>query len=202
MNGTIKITIAEPSVILRSGILSVLKRLNAFKIEIYEVGEVEQLKSSLAWQNPDILMINPALPGAFSLQQLKRDAGNPDLKLIALQVSFADSMLLKNYDEVISLYDSADIIKEKLNKLINEPERDKRHESLSGREKEVLVCVIQGMPNKQIADKLCISTHTVITHRRNITAKLGIHSSAGLAIYAIVNNLVRLDDVKDVVAEQ
>lgn len=201
MNGTIKITIAEPSVIIRSGILSVLKRLNAFKIEMYEIGEIEQLKSSLAWQNPDILMINPALPGAFSLQQLKRDAGNPDLKLIALQVSFADGALLKNYDEVISIYDSADVIKEKLNKLINEPERDKRHESLSGREKEVLVCVIQGMPNKQIADKLCISTHTVITHRRNITAKLGIHSSAGLAIYAIVNNLVRLDDVKDVVAE-
>ena len=87
-------------------------------------------------------------------------------------------------------------------RLVSEPERDKRHESLSGREKEVIACVVQGMTNKQIADKLFISTHTVITHRRNISAKLGIHSPAGLTIYAIVNKLVELDDIKDSVEEQ
>ncbi len=63
-------------------------------------------------------------------------------------------------------------------------------ESLSEREKEIIVCLVQGMSNKEIANKLFISINTVITHRRNIVRKLQIHSLAGLTIYAIANNLI------------
>ena len=66
-------------------------------------------------------------------------------------------------------------------------------EELSEREQEVLVQLVRGLSNKEIADVLCISTHTVITHRKNITRKLNIHSVAGLTIYAIVNKLVDLN---------
>lgn len=69
-------------------------------------------------------------------------------------------------------------------------------ESLSQREKEIIGCVAMGMTSKEIADKLCLSVHTVTTHRRNITSKLQIHTSAGLTIYAIVNQLVSLSDIK------
>ena len=69
-------------------------------------------------------------------------------------------------------------------------------DSLSDREKDVIVSLVQGMTNKEIADHLCISTNTVITHRRNIARKLQIHSPAGLTIYAIVNNLVDISSVK------
>ncbi len=64
---------------------------------------------------------------------------------------------------------------------------------LSQRERDVIVALVQGMSNKEIADHLCISTNTVITHRRNIAKKLQIHSPAGLTIYAIVNKLVSID---------
>ena len=70
------------------------------------------------------------------------------------------------------------------------------NESLSDREKDVIISVVQGMSNKEIADHLCISVNTVITHRRNIARKLQIHSPAGLTIYAIVNNLVDISSVK------
>lgn len=63
-------------------------------------------------------------------------------------------------------------------------------ESLSEREKEIIVCLVQGMANKEIAEHLFISVNTVMTHRRNIARKLQIHSPAGLTIYAIVNNLI------------
>lgn len=66
-------------------------------------------------------------------------------------------------------------------------------EVLSDREKEVIVAVVQGMSNKEIAEHLCISVNTVITHRKHIARKLQIHSPAGLTIYAIVNGLVRID---------
>lgn len=69
-------------------------------------------------------------------------------------------------------------------------------ESLSDREKDVIVALVQGMANKEIADHLCISVNTVITHRRNIARKLQIHSPAGLTIYAIINGLVDISTVK------
>lgn len=69
-------------------------------------------------------------------------------------------------------------------------------DSLSEREKEVIIGVVQGMQNKEIADRLYISVNTVITHRRNIARKLQIHSPAGLTIYAIVNGLVDISAVK------
>ena len=79
--------------------------------------------------------------------------------------------------------------------------RDEKPEPLSAREREIIVCVVKGMTNKQIAEALCISAHTVITHRRNIAAKLQIHSAAGLTIYAIVNKLVELSEIKDTITD-
>ena len=67
-------------------------------------------------------------------------------------------------------------------------------EELSDRERDVLIQVVRGLSNKEIADVLCISTHTVISHRKNITRKLNIHSTAGLTIYAIVNRLVDISE--------
>ena len=63
-------------------------------------------------------------------------------------------------------------------------------ESVSEREKEIIICLVQGLSNKEIAAKLFISVNTVITHRRNISRKLQIRSLAGLTIYAIANNLI------------
>ena len=70
-----------------------------------------------------------------------------------------------------------------------------RLEVLSEREKDVLINVAKGLSNKEIADELCLSVHTVATHRRNISGKLQIHSTAGLIIYAIANKLIDLHDI-------
>ena len=69
-------------------------------------------------------------------------------------------------------------------------------EELSSREKEILVCVAKGMLNKEIADKLCLSIYTVITHRKNITRKLGIKTVAGLTLYALLNGLIDSSSVQ------
>lgn len=86
-------------------------------------------------------------------------------------------------------------------RLAAEEPRAARNETLSVREKEIIVCVVKGLTNKQIADALCISTHTVITHRRNIASKLQIHSAAGLTIYAIVNKLVELSEIRETITD-
>ncbi len=63
-------------------------------------------------------------------------------------------------------------------------------EELTPRETEVLRCVARGLMNKEIADVLCISVNTVLTHRKNITAKLGIKTVSGLSLYAMMNGLI------------
>lgn len=95
--------------------------------------------------------------------------------------------------------DDLDILSRKIAGLLNvasEEEETDNQDTLSQREKEIVVCVVKGMTNKEIAEKLFLSIHTVITHRRNISKKLQIHSAAGLTIYAIVNKLVTLNEVK------
>jgi DNA-binding NarL/FixJ family response regulator len=109
-----------------------------------------------------------------------------------------DNASLKKYDATISIFDDINSVAETIKNLqnIHAEESDDEHESLSTREREIVVCVVQGLTNKEIADQLCLSIHTVITHRRNISRKLQIHSSAGLTIYAIVNKLVDINDVR------
>lgn len=201
MSSPIKIAVAEPSLIIRNGMLSVLKRLSGLNIQIVEIPDVSKLDMILRMQHPDMLIINPMLLGVFSLQQIKGDVEFRKLKCVALQISLTDREAMKDYDQTISVYDTAEQIKEKIQQLqadLSEGDEEPT-EQLSTREKEIIVCVVKGMTNKQVADQLCLSIHTVITHRRNIAAKLQIHSSAGLTIYAIVNKLVELNEIKDTI---
>jgi DNA-binding NarL/FixJ family response regulator len=115
-----------------------------------------------------------------------------------LLYSAVDESVLKSYDDSISIYDSVEQIAAKLEKLYASETDEVADEtsSLSTREKEIVIAVVKGMTNKEIAEQLFLSTHTVISHRRNIARKLEIHSTAGLTIYAIVNKLVELEEIK------
>lgn len=72
---------------------------------------------------------------------------------------------------------------------------------LSPRETTIVRLVSMGLTNRQIAEKLFLSTHTVMTHRKNISSKLGIKSVSGLTIYAIVNNIITLEEVSSSAAK-
>ncbi len=77
-----------------------------------------------------------------------------------------------------------------------EPEETPQNDELSEREREVIRMVAMGLSNKEIADKLFIAVNTVMTHRRNINRKIGIHAAAGLTIYAIVHGIINVNEVK------
>ena len=196
MGRRVHIVIAEPSIIIRSGLSSVLKRIPALNIDVAEIGNLSSLPTQLRRYRPDILIVNPMLFGAFSLSQIKSDADVPQLKVVALLMALANNDILIQYDECFSVNDSPEVIREKLNRLVNSEEKRVNRQELSSREKEIIGCVVKGLTNKQIADLLCLSTHTIMTHRRNIANKLQIHSPAGLTIYAIVNKIVEINDIK------
>ncbi|MBP6260489.1 MAG: response regulator transcription factor [Paludibacter sp.] len=195
---SVKIAIAEPSVILRSGLAAALKRIQGIHIQVFEISSIDLLANYIRLHKPGVLILNPAYWGIVDLHKLKEESGNKELKCFAFLSCLTDENILKQYDERISIYDSVDQLKDKLNKLFETPieETTDDTEILSQREKEILTCVVKGQTNKEIAQTLFLSTHTVITHRRNIVRKLEIHSTAGLTIYAIVNKLVEIDEIK------
>ncbi len=94
------------------------------------------------------------------------------------------------FDDIIYIHDNTDTIIPKINTYISKVSDIKSDNHLSAREIEVLTMVAKGFSNKQIADQLFISIHTAITHRKNITFKLGIKSISGLTLYAALNNMV------------
>lgn len=193
----LKILIAEPSAIVRSGLCLQLQRLTDFHLQITEEELVEHLLFSVREQQPDILILNPVLLSERNFSHWKEECQVPQLKCVALLSSLVERPLLRHFDEQLSIYDSLEEIHQKLLQL-SEPGEHTREEqqTLSAREREVVACIVRGMTNREIASELFLSTHTVITHRRNIAKKLQIHSASALTVYAIVHKLVTLEEIQ------
>lgn len=197
MVNKIEIIIAEPSPIIREGLAAILQQQSSHDIVITQIADIASRASINRTIIPDILIVNPSQIGSMPLSQIREEMGNEEMKIVALQSTLLDQSALHNYDATISIYDSPEVIGERVELLTKENDEGSIKRELSLREKEVIVCVVKGLTNKQIADELNLSTHTVIAHRRNITSKLQIFSPSGLTIYAIVNNLVNLSDIKN-----
>lgn len=210
-NETIHIAIAESSVIIRGGVISALDRIPSIKAHIVEITSMDALDNCMRMHSPEILIVNPLFCGKFLLSDIKKEY--PYVKCMALVTSYIDNSVLLEYDGSISIFDSLDDITSSFAALdgagvpVEESDSDSSlpdgirvdeqvQEILSQREKEIVVCVVRGLTNKEIADELFLSVHTVITHRRNISRKLQIHSVSGLTIYAIANKLIELKDIK------
>lgn len=197
--------VAEPSDIIRNGLAVLLKRMPGNRISLVEIPDMARLHERLKAERPDLLLVNPAMLGCFTLDRLKEECGCASMKCVALLCSASVPALTKPYDEIVHLYDDELQIRHKLSHCFESAGEEggdtpctDEAQCLSSREKEIVICVVKGLTNKEIAEKLYLSTHTVITHRRNIARKLQIHSASGLTIYAIVNKLVELDDIKDI----
>lgn len=192
----IHIVVAELSPIISSGIIHCLRRLPGLQIQPIEVHSFTDLLDCIRSSSPEIVIVNPTFGGMFDPQQL-RNAVDTEFKIIAIEVALMDKQTRSLYDDTISIVEDIPSIAAKINNLLNtENSTEDGKDTLSQREKEIITLVVKGMTNKEIADKLFLSVHTVITHRRNIARKLEIHSATGLTIYAIVNQLVDLSEIK------
>ena len=128
MSTSLNIAIAEPSAIIRGGLEAVLKRLPGFRIQLIEIATAELLQETLRSHKPDMLIINPSLPGFYTMQLLKEETGCTEMKCIALLYAVADHALLRLYDDQISIYDSPEEIRHKLERLHMPPEKEIENE--------------------------------------------------------------------------
>jgi DNA-binding CsgD family transcriptional regulator len=187
----INIFIIEPSHIIFEGISNVLMKFKK-DFYLYRFSDLEELKQSGSKENFNIAIINPSTIQNRLNDFIKLKSSCPGVLWLALVYSFFDDELLQKFDDTLSVNASPDQIFNKIGQ--NNTVSDKiQQEDLSDREIEVLVQMVKGLVNKEIADKLNISIHTVISHRKNITDKTGIKSLSGLTIYAITKKIIPLD---------
>lgn len=191
------LAVAEVSYIIRKGLVYVLSQLSNVS-KVVELREMDDIHTQLERIQPDALLINPMLLGHSSRQDIRQQLNlDKDIAIIALVYNLIDEKFYRSYDAVVRINDSESKIEETLNTCLNKEQSGQTdQEELSDREKEILISVVKGMSNKEIADHHNISIHTVITHRRNITRKLKVHSISGLTIYTIINKLVDISDIK------
>lgn len=196
----IKIIVAEKSYLIRKGIVSVINRIEGATV-VYEMENLNHVNSVILNHNPHYIVINPNLfpeNQTFLNFEIKADLSKKGIAIHSVP-PFRNG-LLKKFKLILSVNDSKEILFEKLEKLIHSSYSSSQYEmlqkGLSDREKTILSHVAKGETNKEIAENLHLSAHTVITHRKNITAKLGIKTISGLTVYAILNNLVDVNELK------
>ena len=194
-----KVLLISPSKILAAGFEGIFKDHGGFALEGVLTDLSRSSEVRLKNMNADVILVDPVLfdyssriSGPAYLSEIS------DASIVVIQTSYLEEEVLKQYGAAVGLYEDPAMILNKLKTLAGTGKRTELADrnGLSVREKEILVCVAKGMINKEIADKYCISVHTVMTHRKNITKKTGIKTVAGLTLYALLNNLIdyRIDE--------
>jgi DNA-binding NarL/FixJ family response regulator len=194
MGKVVNIIFVELSGMIGQGISAILSDsgLNHKTIEVESLRKFEEV---IIRNIPDIVIVNPAIVQnqAREFQILKNKL--PDTSWMAVVYALTDQQILSMFDGVLYINDSPGKIVSAVQKLlISDHQLKPGQENLTERETDVLKLLVTGNANKEIADKLNISTHTVISHRKNISQKTGIKSVSGLTIYAVLKNIISVRD--------
>lgn len=196
MNAKYKIVIIEPSQIVAIGLKTLIEKKNSFTVTsiLSDLSSYNEFQHGTA----DIIVVNPSVINHCCKTDPKAcmpTKGN--CACIALTYGPYDEATLRQYDEYIGIFYTPEHIEKKLLAAIEKNEENPRTDNnaeLSTREREILTAVAQGKTNKEIADEFNLSIHTVVSHRKNISHKLGINSISGLTIYAIINKMIEVTD--------
>ncbi len=193
---TINIAVLEPSQIVFEGISNILSKSGSY-FKLFRIDTLNEIESIYGSEKLNLAIINPTQIQNRTKEFLAVKKSLNETIWIGLVYTFVDQHLLSLFDKTIDITDSPESIIELINKLNeqdNHSSQTTEQEQLSEREIEVLKLLVAGLSNKEIADKLFISIHTVISHRKNISQKTGIKSQAGLTIYAISNKIIQIED--------
>jgi len=185
------------SYVLRLGMVSMLNRIQGVRV-LKEFCADDPFLSYLQSHPVDyIIMSQSAFDRSHELFISK-----PELleKTILLQSSHTQNNV---HTSIHLMEDKESIIQKIRNLLALHKQSDSANHSmgLSPRETTIVRHISMGLTNRQIAEKLFLSAHTVMTHRKNISAKLGIKSVSGLTVYAIVNNIITIEEVSSLPAK-
>lgn len=214
----IRVLVVDDHTLIRQGIVGLL----ASQPDIEVVGQEGSALDALAAMSDvpaDVVLMDISMPGMGGLDatsEIKRRF--PDAQVLILTIhdredylfqalrSGASGYVLKGADvqDLLAAVRSAHrgeaylvptvtkkLVADYLRRVRSGEDRES-YDGLSGREREILGLIAQGMTTPEIAAALFVSPHTVQSHRDHIMAKLGLHSKAALIKYAIARGLIEL----------
>ena len=215
----IKIILVDDHQMFRDGVKSILHDEQNMEL-VGEVGNGSDLYRLLESVKPDMVVTDISMPDISGIEIAKYISENfPDIKILILSMHVREDFIIKAIEagangylpkdtsmnellEAINTISKGDnyfnrgisdtILKAFINQSRPQKEAAKK-DSLTGRELEIIRNVVDGLTNRQIAEKLCISIRTVDSHKNNIMHKLNLKSSVELVKYAIKNRLADLD---------
>ena len=192
------IAIMEPSRIIFEGLQTIICH-SSLDCRVSRVERLEELTEMMEHTPVEILIANPMQFVNLEKEVKKLRKSYPTLAIAGIDFGIIHRQSILT-DISFTLYDTPEHIIHSLTRLQEKSqhteEEKEENNHLSPREIEVLTCLVNGMLNKEIADHLHISVHTVVRHRKNITQKTGIRSQSGLTIYAISKKIIHLEDME------
>lgn len=192
------------SYLVRKGVAALLNRIHGLRV-LKEFGAKEAFLPYLESRPVDYILIDQQAFQYWSAIFIS----NPELleKTILLEEARKEDLVrdisASDIKASIHLMEDRDSLIAKFRDLLDREDKDPESPSmgLSPREITIVRLVSMGLTNREIAEKLFLSAHTVMSHRKNINSKLGIKSISGLTIYAIVNNIITIEEVSSLPAK-
>lgn len=184
-----------PSPIEFNGLCSLLRNIRGLSASFREVDATAIAENPVIPGNTDVFICDPLAVAVPTLRAIKSSL--PKLKIVLLYHTALPRDIVKEFDAAVSIYDSESVIEQAIVSLFATRRNADTTTELTQREKEIVIGVVKGLSNKEIANRINVSVNTVMTHRRNIAAKLEIHSPAGLTVYALMSNLITLDELSE-----
>ncbi len=193
------VILVEGSYIIQSGIELLIQEIPDLVLtEVYD-GTEKKLVDKIQQKKPDVVIINPNI-----LNETVRSVANQLNKNGVFLVGLVDNNTPDNLCSLFKLcmnindgkYELLEILKNIAGNKTSGNAKKTTISELTNRELTILKQVVFGLTNQEIADKLFLSIHTITTHRKNITRKLGIKTVSGLTVYALINKIVELGEIE------
>lgn len=215
---SVNVMLVDDHEVVLEGLIRILEKQGGIKI-VSVARSAEEALEKIGRFPPDVIIVDIQLPGMNGIELIKRVKSQyPEIEAITLTV-FDDEQFAKQAIKAGAIgYVIKDAAKEELvkavraaakgeslistsvaRKLIEEiselsgKKRDEGYEGLSQRELDVIKLMARGYNNRQIADILFISEHTVKVHIRNIFRKIGVNDRTNAVLWAIERGLVLKD---------
>ena len=200
MSNRLNIVLVERAYLLSAGFENLLSEFPGLFLVAHYDGTENNLATKITHHKPDMVAIDPQCfkEGLYSL--LNRLQLTNNTLIIGLITNSTPDNIKSHFRYCLNIedgkYEVLESFKSFLKEKLYKKASDKSASTLSNREHTIVKQLVSGYTNQQIADQLFLSIHTVNTHRKNITNKLGIKTVSGLTVYAIMNKIVDIHDIE------
>ncbi len=198
MSKTKKVIVVSNAFLISAGIESLALELSGMLVDHVYIGSEKKLRDKILADKPEFVIIDPDSVSDILIPLLRELNEEKDLKIIGLIQPSTSNKIISRFTYTLNIQNNKYQLIEDLQKIVGKDEKNATDEeqTLSKRETEILRQLALGLTNQEVADKLFLSVHTVMTHRKKITRKLGIKTVSGLTVYALMNKLLDMREVE------